>query len=236
VFAAFIVPGFLFLTAYSKTRARGSVEADLYRIAEAIVWSLLILAVAWWWKGREVLGWAAAGTLTEHEDQAYKFLLALLLVPYPLGLVSGWVVTWGLGKFERLRPAEGSTSRRAEFFYLLEKGGVLQLPTVWDQAWNQVGRLGGLLVRVRSTSGNDLVGTIEPGAWIGISPEPRDVYLRRVYREDGQGSWEPVPNTEGVVVNASAIESVEFLWAAGSGGNPAGQAHGNGRSAPQGSG
>jgi hypothetical protein len=34
--------------------------------------------------------WAANGTLTEHKNQAYEFLLALLLVPYPLGLVSGW--------------------------------------------------------------------------------------------------------------------------------------------------
>lgn len=234
-FAVFIVPGFLLRRGYVRTRARGSIEVDLYGLAEAVVGSLFILALVWWWKGSAVFGWAVQGELAEHQTQAYEFLLALLLLPFPLGLALGWIVMGALRLINRVRPEPGSRSRLARFFYLLDIGGILTLPTVWDQAWNDIRRLGAALARVRTTTGNEVVGTVERGAWIGLSPEPRDVYLRRVYRETAEGRWEPVPDTEGVLFNAAAIESIEFLWAAsfsvvrrGS----KGQADGNGERAP----
>jgi Family of unknown function (DUF6338) len=181
-FAVFIFPGFLLRRGYVRTRTRGSIEVDLYGLAEAVVGSLFILAIAWWWKGSDVFGWAARGELAKHQTQTYEFFLALPLVPFPLGLALGWVVMGALRLINRLRPQRGSRSRLARF-YFLDIGGILTLPTVWDQAWNDIGRLGAALARVRTTTGNEVVGTVERGAWVGLSPEPRDIYLRRVYRE-----------------------------------------------------
>lgn len=226
-FVAFVVPGFLFRSGYVRTRARHTIDVDLYAIAEAVVGSLFILAAAWWWRGEDVLAWVQAGTLANHRQQTYWFLLALLLVPYPAGLVAGWARTAFSRVVESFRPPDGDASRRSEFFYFLDSSGILTLPTVWDQAWNQVGRLGALLVRVRTTSGKETVGTIEPGSWVGLSGEPRDVYLRRVYREDGSGDWEPIPRTEGVLFSASSVESVEFIWASADRGHSARKADRN---------
>lgn len=98
--------------------AHGSVEADLYALAEAMVGSLFLLAVAWWLRGRDIVGWAETHELSEHRDAAYMLGLALLLIPHPLGLVAGWVVSglfsllerWRLRATRNRRPTGSSTS------------------------------------------------------------------------------------------------------------------------------
>src|SRR4051794_14415683 len=92
-FVAFVVPGFLLRCGYKKARYRGAVETDLYALAEAVVGSALVLAVAWWFGGREIVGWANTGTLAPHAQRMYWIVVGLLIAPFPVGMMLGWLVT-----------------------------------------------------------------------------------------------------------------------------------------------
>jgi Family of unknown function (DUF6338) len=211
-FASFIVPGFLLRAGYVRSRVRGKATADLHVLAEAVVGSLAVLGVAWWWHGRDVVTWAQQGTLLQHEAEVYWFFAALLFVPYPAGLIAGWAVNGLANLYNSLRPQSDAGRLHKYLFHLLDTGGVFTSPTVWDQVWAQVTRRRGIvLVRIRTKTGGEAIGTFEWGGVVGLSPDPFDVYLRRVYRLV-DGFWEPVANSEGILIRDEAIESVEFLW------------------------
>lgn len=212
LFAFFVVPGFLLRSGYLRTRAHGSVEADLYALAEAVVGSLFLLAIAWWIGGSDVVAWAEAHQLAEHRDAAYRLGLTLLLAPYPLGLAIGWLVNGGLELLERWRTARATPGSKVEgFFKVLDASALLEAPTVWDQTWNAVSPRR-LYVRIGTKSGQEIVGAFDTGSWVGLSPEPRQVFLSKVYREKETGShqWEEVPKTKGVFVDAAEVEFIEF--------------------------
>lgn len=213
-FAAFVVPGFLLRAGYVRSVARSKAQADLHVLAEAVVGSLLVLAVAWWWRGHDVLNWVQTGTLSHHERKAYWFFAVLLITPYFVGTVLGWGVNILRSQVERRRPPvtkDWRSLHRRVYFYL-DSAAIFALPTIWDQAWDALIARAPLIVRVRTTTGNEVVGSYSFGAWVGLSPDPYDLYLRHVYREK-DGEWEPIPNSEGILFRESAIESVEFLFA-----------------------
>lgn|GEM_PF-5881715 len=171
-FAVFIVPGFLLRTGYTRTRAKGSIEADLYALAEAVVGSLFLLAIAWWWKGADVFHWLREGSLSDpnHERSTYYFLLALLLVPYPLGLALGWMASAGLNYLAALRRKHVGLKAQ-KVFQLIDQSGIFHPPTVWDQLWNQLGGTdSAYLARVRMRSGVEIVATFRQA--LGLASRP----------------------------------------------------------------
>jgi hypothetical protein len=210
-FAAFVVPGFLLRAGYVRSRAVSANHPALYVLAEAVTGSLAVLAVAWWWRGEEVLGWVQAGTLYKNREDAYSFFAVLLAMPYPTGVMAGWLVNTLSNVYDSLRPGEDTRGFRHRLFYWLEVGGVFNGPTLWDDVWEDVGRRAPLLIKVTTTAGREVAGVIEFGTWAANSPQPRELFLRHVYSQDSNGDWQVVPNSEGMFFHESAIESLEFL-------------------------
>ena len=210
-FAAFVIPGFLLRAGYVRSRAVSENVPALYILAEAVAGSLAVLAIAWWWRAQDMLEWARAGTLSDHQGRAYWFFLVLLLAPYPLGLLAGWFVNGLAAVYERFRPPDESRGPRHWLYYFMEVGGVFNGPTLWDDIWDDLGRKAPLILRVRTTTGRETVGAVEFGTWAENSPRPRELFLRRVYVEDDEGIWRADPASEGMFFHESSIESLEFF-------------------------
>ncbi len=216
VFALFIVPGFLLRTAYVRTRAHGAASTALYALAEAVVASAFLIAALWWWQGEDIVEWARDGKLADHSTELYAHALVLLLAPYPLGLMAGWVMTTWLGGLQRTREFfEGSETQPnnggERVFALLDRSGLLNPPTIWDYVWNvQLREEQSVSVRIGMKSGAEIVGEFGPGSWVGLSPEPRQLYLSREYRPDDHGGWQAVPRSKGVFIDAAEVEFLAF--------------------------
>jgi hypothetical protein len=219
-FAAFVIPGFLLRAGYVRSRAMSANAPALYILAEAVAGSLAVLAVAWWWRGEDILGWVTAGTLDEHHGKTYSFFVLLLAIPYPAGVVVGWVVNTLSNAYDSLRPPDDSRGFRHKLFYWLDMGGVFNGPTLWDDIWDDVGRVAPLVLRVTTTTGREIVGAVESGTWAANSPQPRELFLRRVYRQSNSGVWEADPDSKGMFFHESAIESIEFIRTHRPGGDP----------------
>jgi len=155
---------------------------------------LFLLAIAWWFGGKSVFQWSEAGTLDEHLGAVYRLAAVLLLAPYPLGLAGGWLVYGAFNRLERIRDEKSLPGSKVEkLFRVLDASSLLEAPTIWDQTWNQfLSRR--VYVRVGLRSGQEIVGAFEYGSFVGLSPEPRQIFLSTVYREDPPGShkWQPV--------------------------------------------
>lgn len=106
-FVVLVVPGFLYVRGYFRGRARVTPEQPLYVLGQAVVASLLLIAAIWWLGGRHILHWAEHGTLDQrsHENYAYRFLVASLVLSFPTGLVTGGLVEWVIERSMRLRNA-----------------------------------------------------------------------------------------------------------------------------------
>jgi hypothetical protein len=105
----------------------------------------------------------------------------------------------------------GTWSRREQAIALIDKIGLFGGPTVWDAIWAPfLSRR--TYVRIRTKTGQEIVGAFESGSWVGLSPEPRQLFLSTLYREEPPGShkWKSVDRTKGVFIDASEIESIEF--------------------------
>ena len=209
VFALFVVPGFLLRAGYLKSRAHGAAQVDLYALAEAVVASLFVLAAASWWRGEDVLLWTTHGELESHRQTVYFFALTMLVAPFFVGLALGWLIDGVLAGVKSLRSTPEGKTRGA--FSLLDASGLLQLPTVWDQAWSDLIGTSPLFVKIRTSSGHEIVGSFDSDSWVGLSPAPRQLYLSNVYRKNGSGTWAKVPGTKGVLVDASQLELLEFI-------------------------
>lgn len=212
LFAAFIVPGFLLQRGYVRARVHGPAETDLHGVAAAVVWSLVVLAVAWWFGGESVVRWIHAGTLDQHLRHTYWLCLALLLIPYPVGLLGGVLTYQGARAAMRVRGRKAEPGTMWDVLFAgLDALGFFGAPTVWDGVWDRFLPRRTYL-RVRTKSGQEIVGAFEYGSWVGLSPEPRQLFISTVYREDPPGShtWKPVPRLEGVFIDAAEIETIEF--------------------------
>jgi len=216
VFALFVVPGFLLRSGYVRTRAHGLAERDLYALARAVVGSAFLIAIMWWWNGSNIVNWFHAGTVRSHENAIYAHVAALLILPYPIGLLAGSLAGLALQILQRIReffdrPNAQPNNAGRRLFKALDQSGLLSAPTVWDNMWNERFKdQAAPYVRVGLKSGREIVGTFGEGSWVGLSPEPRQLYLSKEYRPDIAGGWEPVPDTKGVFVDASEIEFISF--------------------------
>jgi hypothetical protein len=195
-----------------RARAHGAVETDLHALAGAIVGSLVVLAVAWLFRGQTFDHWIEGGRLDRHLGTTYEFALGLLLLPYPIGVICGAIVGKLTQELGMLREDRGQPGTKIGWcFGILDLCGFLGAPTVWDGIWGQFWSRR-IYVRVRTKTGQEIVGAFESGSWVGLSPEPPQLFLSTVYREEPPGShnWQPVPRTKGVFIDGTEIESIEF--------------------------
>jgi hypothetical protein len=109
-FVVLIIPGFLCVRGFFRGRARVIPDQPLYLLAQAVVSSLLLIAAAWWLGARHLAHWAQAGTLIAgpHERYTYKIMLIILLAAFPVGLIVGGIVEWGIERLMKVRQQLGA--------------------------------------------------------------------------------------------------------------------------------
>jgi hypothetical protein len=228
VFSAIIVPGFLFVGGFGRGRPRTGAQQPLYVLAQAVVASLLLLAIAWWLGGRTVVRWVNDGTaVSKHRDATYAFFLGLLLLPFPLGLLAGGVAEWLLtrvlnahDRIARARAADPNAHRRVRacaswLLRAIETRELLEGAATWDRTWRQLQRRTKYLyVRVRTTSGYEVTGEVGDHSRVALSPQDHDLYIEQVYRpvdpQDPEGRMVPVEGGRGIFISGPAIEILEF--------------------------
>jgi hypothetical protein len=228
VFSAIIVPGFLFVRGFGRGRPRITQEQPLYVLAQAVVASLFLLAIAWWLGGRTVVGWLRDSTaISKHRDGTYGFFLGLLLVPFPLGLLAGGIADWLLARVldarDRLASAralepDARRRRRSLAIWLLrgiESRELLEGSATWDRMWRQLQRRNKYLyVRIRTKTGYEITGEVGDDSRVALSPQVQDLYVERVYRPIDaarpNGEMAPVEAGRGIYIRGSEIETVEF--------------------------
>lgn len=228
LFALLVVPGFVFLRGYFRGRTRAEQQVDLYVLAEAVVASLALLAIAWPLGAHAIVAWADDGVLVEqHGGWMMAFFLVSISIPYLLGLAAGRAVdaltdsrplpkltmpAWWSSRLEargievterNLAILNEITERvHVRLFRRLERLGLLQGPTVWDSTWREVRASGRAWVRVRLRSGSVVTGIFADRSRVGTSPLPHELYLEQVYDgTDGRSS---------VYIDGTEVVSVEF--------------------------
>lgn len=228
VFAVAVVPGFLFVRGFFRGRARVISEQGIYVLAEAVVASLLMLALFWKGGGQQTVGWYLDGQLRAHDGAVYGYALVALLAPFPLGLAVGGVanlVVAALGRLrgrvlrgidsQRARPSSRpSVGRRLALWVLgaLRSRNFLDGPGAWERTWRELRQEGTYVyVRVKTKGGSDITGVMGDGSHVALSPLPRDIYIERVLRELAPGGpYGPVAEGRGIFVAGAEIESIEF--------------------------
>ena len=208
--ALLVAPGYLFLTGYRQGRSYTIPDRDLYVLAQAVVASLGWISLIWLVLplGNPIKAWGLLPVdvprIEHHQTALATLLLSVEFLPFALGLVVGPMLGWA---------TELSWVYR-RFYWT----GLLERPTAWDHAWNQVvGKLPprvGIDVTVRLKSGAIVTGSYGDGSRADLSPRSaRDLYLEtgRGYSE-GKGELRLFASGEsgGVFIAASEIETVFF--------------------------
>lgn len=200
VFSLLIVPGFLLRRGYVRGRTHAVPPLNLYALAEAVVASLLLLALVWYPFDLPVfIRRANAGTVVApaNEDQTFLLFALMLSVPWLVGWVAGTAV-------------EAITERPAGRSYqLLEKLRMLGPPSLWDAVWPKMRQTGRVWAVVRTKDGREIVGIFAGGSKAALSPLPHEIYLEQEYGYDEQGQF-LLLSDEGVYVAESEIVSVHF--------------------------
>jgi hypothetical protein len=119
VFALLIVPGYSYLAGYRIGRSHSLPARDLYVVAQAVVTSVVFVALGWLWI-EDLLRWLADDTIGDHSREALALLLALIAIPFGVGrsvvAVVKLVGRWKTG--ERVLRALGALQE-----------------TAWQEAW-----------------------------------------------------------------------------------------------------
>jgi hypothetical protein len=225
VFLIVVIPGFLAMAGYRSGRAVPEHPEGLVATARVITISAVIVVIAWKLGGRAVYDHARTGTaLTTHEAASYRLVVGLLLVPGMAGFVLGQFVDMlarAAGNARDNLPAP--PTRILDHEHLIRRiwRGLLVFlttrllhegPTTWDRTWKQMRRTQPyVFVRVRTKSGQEIVGTVAATSRIAVSPQPRDLYIEQVLRPGVDGKLYPTAYGLGIFVAGTEIEAVEWV-------------------------
>lgn len=209
VFLVIVVPGFLYLGGYRLGRAVPEHHEGIATVAKVIAISSVIAVIAWKLGGRDLYDDALAGTaLTTDEGDTWRFVIALLAVPAVVGFIAGEVVDAAarhLGEAQdRRRQTDDQTASRAarsgaKLLDLLSARLLHEGPSTWDRTWRQMRRSEPyVFVRVRTKSGQIVVGTMTDRSRVALTPQPRDLYIDQVLLEGPDGNYYPTNSGLGV--------------------------------------
>ncbi|HMI80944.1 MAG TPA: DUF6338 family protein [Solirubrobacterales bacterium] len=196
-FVALIVPGFLLIGGYNRTRAHTLPPHDFYLLAQAVVASLLWLPVAWLLGGHCIADWTEAHTLGEHDSFVVAAIFVNLTAAFATGSIGGAVVDQIGNNLE-------SPVARA-----LSWTGIFTPPTAWDALWERA--LGGEWAAVEITlkSGERFYVLFDNGSEVGLSPGPRYLFFDTEYDWDENDELE-VKENDGIYIDASEVSSVRL--------------------------
>jgi Family of unknown function (DUF6338) len=222
VFTLVIAPGYLFVRGFSVGRTHVPPERDLYVLAEAIVASVVWLVVVYL---------VARGRLDDYgllprDDkeiesngtEVARLLLVVVIGPYFLGRILGWVTRMGLRRLEdaiegvlsglpkgRSGPWKRLNALARAAAEALSETAALTPPTAWDRAWSRRERA---KVTVHLKEGSIIHGT---ASRVDRSPLPHQVFLSSGdgFDEDGN-PMELAEGRSGVFLEAAEIRAVFF--------------------------
>ena len=190
MFALLIVPGYSYLAGYRVGRSHSLPARDLYVVAQAVVTSVVFVALGWLWI-EDLLRWLADDTIGDHSNEALALLLGLIAIPFGVGRAVVALVErlgrWRLG--ERLLRALGALQE-----------------TAWQEAW-KAPLDSGSVVRIELRSGATVEGVLEPPAGsVDFPPLAPAVYLPTAFVEGPDGGW--VTMDQGAFIPGEEIETL----------------------------
>jgi hypothetical protein len=210
VFALFIAPGFVFQRGYAARRlTRTLAERDLYALGAAVAWSIVLVAVAWLVFHGRLADWGVIpgdeAKLEDHQAAVGGALLAIVLLPFPIGWVAATLVnrsaSWG--PLARLRMFEPPTAWDAA--WLAVRAKLQQLPA--DQRYVDL--------TVRLKTGVLIEGRYGTRSTADLSPRP----THQLFVETGYGYTLGKDDSEstldaegelGIYIEASEIAAIYF--------------------------
>ena len=95
-----------------------------------------------------------------------------------------------------------------KFLTLFTKSLFLPIPTAWDYVFSRDCKEW-LIVRLKS--GHTVYGKFSGKSFVSSDPDDRDIYLEQVYVPDSDGKWIKCGKAEGIYINSTVIETIEFL-------------------------
>jgi hypothetical protein len=217
VFVLAIVPGFVALTGYRFGRAVPAPADGLVAIAQVITLSLVLALAIWPLGGRTVYGYARSGTaLTAHQADTYELALLMLIGAALVGAAAGHLVDRAADLVRERLLQSSSGPRATRVLEALSARLLTDGPSTWDRSWREIRRIaarrvGYVYVRIRTKSGNVIVGAVGRESRVALSPQPRDLYVEQVLRETPSGEYYPTVNGLGVLVAGDEIESIEWV-------------------------
>lgn len=225
LFVVVIVPGFLAMTGFRAGRAVPEHPEGLITTARVIAISVVITVVAWRLGGRALYEDARAGTaLTSHENDTYRFVIALLVIPSIAGFVFAQAVDLLASRVwrerERLPPPPSTDDPKEPRRVRLRRWVLVSLsgrllhdgPTTWDRTWKQIRRgQPYVYARIMTKGGREIVGLAAETSRVAVSPQPHDLYIEQVLRERDDGKFYPTAYGLGAFIAGDEIESVEWV-------------------------
>ncbi|MDQ3726041.1 MAG: DUF6338 family protein [Actinomycetota bacterium] len=196
-FIVLVVPGFLLIGGYNRSRAHALPTRDFYLLAQAVVASLLWLPMAWLLGGHRIADWAGAGALGEHDSFVVGSIFVNLIVAFATGLAAGAAVS-SLGNNLESKPARA-----------LAWTGVFNPPTAWEALWERALEGEWAAVEITLASGERFHAFLDNGSVIGLAPSPRYLFFDKEYDRNENDEME-VKKTGGIFIDASEVRSVRL--------------------------
>jgi hypothetical protein len=140
--------------------------------------------------------------LDSHRVELIALGLAVIAVPYAVGMLLGGVVS-------ALEDPRTRIARPLRYF------GFFDPPTSWDRAWLRYRqRHGAGTVVVRTKGGLIIRGAFDSGAQVDVAPNPPSIYLSSGYGvhfgRDGEAVALEAEGSEGIFIDGSEILAVYF--------------------------
>lgn len=220
VFTLVIAPGYLFVRGFSVGRTRTPPDRDLYVLAEAVVASVVWLAIAYLLVHARLrtLGLLPRrdAQLQAHGAAVVWLLLGVVLLPYLLGRVGGWLQRTFAQRLangtawieEHVRPEQGRlASLLLTVTAAVGRWQMLRPPTAWDRAWTeQRARSGPVTLHLQD--GLIVRGSVER---VDTSPLQHQVVLSEGAGFDKDGTpLELASGPGGVYIESTEIRAVFF--------------------------
>lgn len=195
IFFFLFIPGYLFLLAYRREAEAARQRRDVFVVAETLIFSILLLALAWPAGFADVVRDLRDGeaALNWGTPELYGVVGATLAMPVLLGLIVGGVAraVYGLRWpwLQRILPA----ARTRE----------------WDKAWMCIADLDAPIVQIKTKSGEEIVGVFDAASSVARTDAPGscDVLLAQEYVFE-DGDFRPLGGS--VYVDGSDIVSVRY--------------------------